>query len=115
MIQCECPQCNYAYQVDDNYAGKAVKCPKCSERMVIPEGDLRPRDIQRKDDPLDFSGQGESFARRRAREINEEEGGGGGRGGVGPVVGWVIFFLIFGVGNLILYSTTGWLIIPIRR
>ena len=31
------------------------------------------------------------------------------------VWGWVIFILIFGLGNLILYSTTGWLIIPIPR
>jgi hypothetical protein len=31
------------------------------------------------------------------------------------VWGWVLFILIFGVGNLILYSTTGWLIIPIPR
>jgi hypothetical protein len=31
------------------------------------------------------------------------------------VWGWVIFILIFGVGNLILYNTTGWLIIPIPR
>jgi hypothetical protein len=31
------------------------------------------------------------------------------------VWGWVIFILIFGVGNLILYSTTGWFIIPIPR
>ena len=29
--------------------------------------------------------------------------------------GWVIFLLIFGVGNFILYQTTGILIIPIRR
>jgi hypothetical protein len=31
------------------------------------------------------------------------------------VVKWIVFILIFGVGNLILYLTTGWLIIPIRR
>jgi hypothetical protein len=31
------------------------------------------------------------------------------------VWGWVLFILIFGVGNLILYSTTGWLIIPLPR
>jgi hypothetical protein len=31
------------------------------------------------------------------------------------VWGWVIFILIFGLGNLILYSTTGWFIIPIPR
>lgn len=29
--------------------------------------------------------------------------------------GWIIFILIFGVGNLILYSTTGILLIPIPR
>lgn len=28
---------------------------------------------------------------------------------------WVIFILIYGVGNLILYSTTGILLIPIPR
>ena len=31
------------------------------------------------------------------------------------LAGWIIFILIFGVGNLILYNTTGWLIIPIPR
>ncbi len=29
--------------------------------------------------------------------------------------GWIIFILIFGVGNIILYSTTGIVLIPIRR
>jgi hypothetical protein len=36
-------------------------------------------------------------------------------GGNNSVVGWVVFILIFGVGNYILYQTTGWLIIPIPR
>lgn len=31
------------------------------------------------------------------------------------LMGWVIFILIFGVGNIILYSTTGIVLIPIRR
>jgi hypothetical protein len=31
------------------------------------------------------------------------------------VSGWLIFILIFGVGNLILYSTTGIFLIPIPR
>jgi hypothetical protein len=31
------------------------------------------------------------------------------------IAGWVIFILIFGVGNLILYSTTGIFFIPIPR
>jgi hypothetical protein len=36
----------------------------------------------------------------------------GNEGGIG---GWIIFILIFGVGNLILYSTTGIFLIPIPR
>ncbi len=39
--------------------------------------------------------------------MNDEEGSG--------LMGWVIFILIFGVGNLILYKTTGIVLIPIRR
>jgi hypothetical protein len=31
------------------------------------------------------------------------------------IMGWVIFILIFGVGNLILYKTTGIFLIPIPR
>jgi hypothetical protein len=41
---------------------------------------------------------------------DDNEGGGG-----GAVLGWIIFLLIFGVGNLILYATTGIFIIPIPR
>ena len=40
--------------------------------------------------------------------MSDDEGG-------GHALGWLIFILIFGVGNVILYYTTGWLIIPIRR
>lgn len=32
-----------------------------------------------------------------------------------PLIGWVIFILIFGVGNLILYQTTGIFFIPLPR
>jgi hypothetical protein len=33
-------------------------------------------------------------------------------GGMGGLGGWVIFILIFGVGNVILYYTTGIVLIP---
>lgn len=33
-------------------------------------------------------------------------------GGFGGLGGWVIFILIFGVGNVILYYTTGIVLIP---
>lgn len=39
--------------------------------------------------------------------MNDDDGGG--------MMGWVIFLLIFGVGNVILYATTGIFLIPIRR
>ncbi len=39
--------------------------------------------------------------------MSDEEGGG--------MQGWIIFLLIFGVGNAILYATTGMLFIPIPR
>ncbi len=47
-----------------------------------------------------------------------DDGGGGGGGDddcSSQIIGWVIFILIFGVGNAILYSTTGILFIPIPR
>lgn len=40
-------------------------------------------------------------------DYEEDEGGGG--------FGWLIFILIFGVGNVILYMTTGIFLIPIPR
>ena len=40
--------------------------------------------------------------------MSDEDGGSG-------LGGWVIFILIFGVGNFILYQTTGIVLIPIRR
>lgn len=42
---------------------------------------------------------------------NNDEGGGGGRG----LAGILIFILIFGVGNFILYKTTGIFLIPLPR
>ncbi len=113
MINCDCPHCNYSYQVDDSYAGKAVKCPSCSQRMEVPPPSVPSGPGDKKNDPFNFANQGEGFAQRRAREM--QEGDGGGDGGHNQMVGWLIFLLIFGVGNIILYSTTGWLIIPIRR
>ena len=41
--------------------------------------------------------------------MEDEEGGGN------AWIGWLIFILIFGAGNVILYMTTGIVLIPIRR
>jgi hypothetical protein len=40
--------------------------------------------------------------------VSDDDGGSG-------AMGWIIFILIFGVGNLILYMTTGIFLIPIPR
>ncbi len=42
--------------------------------------------------------------------MSDEESGGGG-GGLGGII---VFILIFGVGNAILYATTGFFIIPMK-
>lgn len=41
---------------------------------------------------------------RRPRPVSNESGD--------STMKWMIFFLIFGVGNVILYATTGYVIIP---
>lgn len=43
------------------------------------------------------------------------DGGGDDGDGGGSMKGLIIFILIFGVGNLILYKTTGIFLIPIPR
>jgi hypothetical protein len=59
----------------------------------------------------------ELLARLRQLEAAKGSASGGGHGGgmSSTAIGWLIFFLIFGVGNVILYSTTGIFLIPIPR
>lgn len=47
--------------------------------------------------------------------MSDLQSGGDDGGGDGKIPGWIWFVLIFGVGNIILYSTTGILLIPIPR
>jgi hypothetical protein len=35
-ISVTCEACEQQYEVDDRYAGKTIKCPKCEQRMAIP-------------------------------------------------------------------------------
>jgi len=35
-VICQCPSCKAKYQVGDQYAGRKVKCPKCSGVVVVP-------------------------------------------------------------------------------
>ena len=63
----------------------------------------------------DFDFRKEEYKDDRFRQQPPSGGGGDGDDCNSQVMGWVVFLLIFGVGNAILYSTTGMLIIPIRR
>ena len=40
-VICQCPSCKTKYQVGDQYAGRTVRCPKCSGAVVVP-GAARP-------------------------------------------------------------------------
>ena len=42
-------------------------------------------------------------------DMQQDNGGGGG------IPGWIWFILVYGVGNYILYQTTGILLLPIPR
>ena len=42
-VICQCPSCKAKYQVGDQYAGRTVKCPKCSAAVVVPAVAQRPQ------------------------------------------------------------------------
>ncbi len=72
----------------------SAKCPSCGGIVKVP-GTVLPAEV------IDT----------RPRGFQQETSGSDDNG----IMGWVWFILIFGVGNFILYQTTGILIIPFRR
>jgi hypothetical protein len=121
-IEFSCPQCGQNLSVPATSAGKLCNCNSCRKWVLVPgtpvnesirEG--RPSYPQYGEQP----GQGDPYALSdREREEYEllkaqqqaQQGDGGNQ-----LKGWIIFILIFGVGNIILYATTGIFLIPIRR
>lgn len=99
MIVYKCNKCSTELESPDEMAGKAEVCPICKFTNRVPAGP-------------DGVGAGLSpqfgVPSHRARPEPAQESGNSG-------MSWLVFILIFGVGNLILYKTTGWLIIPIRK
>ena len=41
-VICKCPSCKAKYQVGDEYAGRTIKCPKCSAAVVVPAATATP-------------------------------------------------------------------------
>ena len=35
-VICQCPSCKGKFQVGDQYAGRTIKCPKCSTAVAVP-------------------------------------------------------------------------------
>jgi S1-C subfamily serine protease len=59
-IRVTCPECNHAFAVRDEYAGKRGKCPKCRATFVAPSG--HDEDAGGDFDSLGFLGAGSSSA-----------------------------------------------------
>lgn len=36
-IRCRCPACETQFRIDDKYAGKRARCPKCSQIVSVPQ------------------------------------------------------------------------------
>ena len=127
-IPFQCPSCRRLVRVPAQTAGQQWTCPSCNEWVHVPggpaagptpyaaappSGSSPPRYDDYGGDPYALSAQERAeFERLRAQQY---QGGGGGGGGGNAALGWLIFILIFGVGNVILYMTTGIFIIPIPR
>ncbi len=81
----------------EEVGSEAFECPHCGE--MLQETKRKVKRKQRKDR------EDAERAKYASSSSDDDEGG---------VMGYVVFFLIFVVGNFILYMTTGWVIIPRR-
>jgi hypothetical protein len=120
MIEFNCEKCQHRLSTKEEFAGKRVKCLYCGEPVTVPGtpvgGDL-PYAMAPAEQIQPAGQQQGDFANLRddrpySQQVSES-GAGSGEGN--PIIGWIIFILIFGVGNLILYATTGIFIIPLPR
>ena len=93
----ECPRCKLISPM----GAKRCDCGFDFETGTITGPDTRNQQVE----PPKFT---------QTPTITQDSGSGDGSTG-GGVPGWVWFVLIYGVGNLILYPTTGILLIPIPR
>jgi hypothetical protein len=132
-----CEHCGRRVSVGSEWAGMRGQCPGCKGDILIPmtstaspkdtygladegEGGQGPLPKQRYSLPEEA----DPHSPRRRKPLygpgadppsyRHRTDGGTGDGSNNTAIGWLIFFLVFVVGNIILYSTTGWIIIPRR-
>lgn len=122
-----CEHCDRKVCVGSAWAGKQGQCPHCQGTILIPLTSTRTYGLV-EDDPEDERRRQPKYApyeedRRRKKPLYGQDADppryrdrtdGGSGDGNNSVIGWIAFVLIFVVGNIILYSTTGWIIIPRR-
>ena len=110
MIRYKCGSCGTELESDTSMGGQQDVCPICQHVNTVPlpgppgaggATDPQLQELMRQS--------------RGGSQQRKPVGAGAGGGEKSNPLGWLWFILIFGVGNIILYKTTGWLIIPIRR
>jgi hypothetical protein len=105
MIEFKCPHCGQGLSFQADSAGQEARCFGCYKNVQVPtESQAAPAPAGN-----EFAGLRDDHGPMEPAPTSY----GGGEGN--QAMGWIVFLLIFGVGNAILYATTGWLIIPIRR
>jgi hypothetical protein len=108
-IDFSCPECGQSLSAPARYAGKTWTCTSCRNWVKVPS--TPPGAFtEREPDPYGLGERERPRYESQPPAYQPNPGAGGGQ-----IMGWVIFILIFGVGNLILYATTGIFIIPIPR
>lgn len=84
---------------------KARECPHCGENLRELKAELK-EDAHRERIRQEKEEERQAKQLLASTVVNDDDEGG--------VMGYLIFFMIFVVGNVILYYTTGWVIIPRR-
>jgi transcription elongation factor Elf1 len=121
----KCPDCGLSMSLSAAREGRRVVCAGCglastalrpsetdnvddlSTGITQHPGAVRKTDADRQSPSgyEDYDRLDDRYRRQLANEPPPQQEG-------NPAAGWVAFFLIFVVGNIILYATTGFLLIP---
>ena len=119
----ECPECQQKMSVSAARNGRRVVCVACGRPAMMrrptetgfsekPITDLPQYPRENGRTPQEISDLDREEYERLRRHLEDQpppepEGN-------NPALGWLIFLLIFVVGNIVLYVTTGWVLIPRR-
>jgi hypothetical protein len=72
MIRVQCPGCDSKLAIKDIYAGKLILCPKCKNKMRLPELETEDEDEAR-EERISAASRVESPPRRPRRRVEEDD------------------------------------------